>query len=115
MCLVLKKLKVWIAKFEKQLQQIAVEANELIDQTKVSINSFFQGRNGIGTYFKNLANGKVEKITPNRYAQSTVEEDKWFSGKCPSEEQISINGIILSSDVSNEIVGKSLAIKLANI
>ena len=88
-----KKLQGWIGKFKKQLKEIAEEANGLIGQYKISTESFYYGKNGIGAYFKNLAAGKVEKIGPNRYVQATVEEDKWFSGKSTDADRMAIGEI----------------------
>ena len=87
------KLRKWIATYENQLITIAAETHKLIEQKRISISSFYQGKNGIGGYFKNLGSGKLDKIKPNSYVQTTVEEDKWFGGKCPDDDREAITAI----------------------
>jgi len=88
-----KKLHAWIGAFEKQLKEIASEAHKLIDENEITNSSFYQGKTGIGTYFRNLVEGKVEKITPNKHVLTTVEEDKWFSGRSTEADRFAINTI----------------------
>jgi ATP-dependent exoDNAse (exonuclease V) beta subunit len=81
------KLRKWIAGYETQLITIATDAYKLIEQKGIELSSFSRGVSGIGNYYKNLASGRLDKIKPNSYVRATVEEDKWFAGKCPDNDR----------------------------
>jgi len=87
------KLYKWISGFEKNAVDIALSATKLIEENGIDNSSFYRGNSGIGNYFKNLATGRLDKIKPNSYVQTTVEEDKWFAGKCPENERLAITEI----------------------
>lgn len=70
-----------IREFEKNIRDIAIPAAQLIHGHNIPPDAFFQGKNGIGKYFENLASGKIDKLEPNSYVKKTVEENKWFSEK----------------------------------
>lgn len=88
-----KKLHAWIGIFKKQVKEIAEKAYGLIQQNNIPISSFYRGNTGISAYFKNLAAGRIDKLKPNSFVETTVEEDKWFSGKCTNDDRAAINSI----------------------
>ncbi len=88
-----KKLDILIAKFENEIIKIASAANKLICDHAISIESFYRGTTGIGKYFQNLANGNIDKINPNSYVLTTVEEDKWYAGKATAGDKAKIDEI----------------------
>jgi ATP-dependent exoDNAse (exonuclease V) beta subunit len=87
------KLRKRITGYEKQLITIAADAYKLIEQNGIDTSSFSRGNSGIGNYYKNLASGRLDRIKPNSFVQTTVEEDKWFVGKCPDNDRQAINSI----------------------
>ena len=90
---ILKSLIVFTRNFEKKVSAIANIGNSLILNSDVTIASFYQGTRGISVYFKNLAEGKIDKINPNSYVIATIEEDKWYSGKASQHDKDLIDGI----------------------
>ena len=85
------KLKKEVRRFEKHITGEATHAINLIINKDLSPTDFFQGKRGIYGYFQHLANGNIrDKIEPNKYVFTTIEEDKWVSGKCPAPAKASI-------------------------
>lgn len=83
-----------IRDFEQSVQQIALEARNLIEKQNIPDEMFYRGKPGIGTWFRELANGNIgEKITPNSYVQKTIEEDKWAAGKADAVVVAAIESI----------------------
>ncbi len=76
-----ESLYISIRQFEKIVQELAGQAAGLINQRDIPASAFYQGEKGIGKYFMNLAAGRMDKLEPNTYVKTTIEEDKWFSGK----------------------------------
>jgi len=82
-----------IRKFENDLRKPAMEAVRLISQEGLTESSFYQSSKGIARYFLNLAEGHFEKLDPNSYVLTTVEEDKWLSGKASQHERTCLERI----------------------
>jgi ATP-dependent exoDNAse (exonuclease V) beta subunit len=82
-----------IGVFEKKIREIATEATDLVQSVNLSHQAFFHGSTGILKYFENLAMGRFDKTAPNSYVRTTVEEDKWYSGKATAEEQSKIDSV----------------------
>lgn len=79
------KLKKEVRRFEELIIGEATNAIKLIIGKDLSPTDFFQGKRGIYGYFQHLANGNIrDKIEPNKYVITTIEDDKWVSGKCPA-------------------------------
>ena len=81
------------AAFEKEAQAIGQDAVACMKAAGIAPACFFQGNKGIGNYFTNLSTGHFDKITPNSYVQSTVNDDHWTSKKAPFEVIQNIDGI----------------------
>ncbi|MEI7499474.1 MAG: UvrD-helicase domain-containing protein [Bacteroidota bacterium] len=86
-------LYIRIREFEQCISKIAKQAAELINDKDIPPDAFFHGASGIGRYFENLAAGRMEKLEPNSYVVTTVEEDKWFSGKALPSARVDIDSI----------------------
>ena len=82
-----------MAEFEKNISGIGKEATRLIHEQDIPADAFFHGTSGIGKYFENLAAGKMDKLEPNSYVVTTVEEDKWCSGKVSAQARAGIETI----------------------
>ncbi len=77
--------------FEQGIRTEAEAAINLIREKNLPPEAFYRGKQGIFAYFHHLAAGKIrEKAIPGIYAASTVEEDKWVSGKCTEGQQAGI-------------------------
>ncbi|HEX7410746.1 MAG TPA: UvrD-helicase domain-containing protein, partial [Bacteroidales bacterium] len=79
--------------FEKHVSEIAKEAMAIILSKGIDNNSFYYGKQGIGNYFSNLANGRMDKLAPNTRVLKTVEEDCWYTAKTDAEQVHAINEI----------------------
>ncbi len=79
--------------FEKKITIIAREGAVILKGSGLVAADFFQGERGIWKYFANLAAGNIDKLEPNSYVITTVEEDKWFSGKASSANRDTISTI----------------------
>jgi hypothetical protein len=75
-----RKTMDFIVQFETSVSGIAARACEAISDKGILNSSFFHTDQGIGTYFKNLSDGRFDKLEPNSYVVKTIDEDKWFSG-----------------------------------
>ena len=79
--------------FEKHIMDIAKEATALILSKGIDNNSFYYGKQGIGSYFSNLANGRMDKLAPNTRVLKTVEEDCWYVTKTNTDQVVAIQEI----------------------
>jgi len=82
-----------IAQFENTVHKIGTEAFQLIQNQNISINSFFHGTNGIGKYFENISKRNFDKLLPNSYVASTINDDKWYTAKLDLTDKIAIDSI----------------------
>ncbi|HEY6159681.1 MAG TPA: UvrD-helicase domain-containing protein, partial [Bacteroidia bacterium] len=82
-----------IKKFEAEVKSIAGEALSLLQKNELTAESFYQGRNGIHTYFRKLKEGDVDYIRPNSHVARTVSENKWPGGKTSSIDKAKIENI----------------------
>lgn len=83
-----------IRRFEHEVQQLALKALQLIEANHIPLEMFYRGKPGIGSYFKQLANGWVaQKIEPNSYVQKTIEEDRWTATKANEAIKTAIESI----------------------
>lgn len=88
-----KKLISLSLEFEKSVIRIAEGAMKEIIENNISIDSFSQGKNGIGGFFLKISRGKIDKATPNRYVIDTIDNNKWHSGICSKEDKDNIDRI----------------------
>ena len=88
-----KELQKQVAVFENVIKQQGISAFELIQSNGIDLNSFSRGASGIGNYFRKIASGDMESLTPNSYVIKTIEEDNWYSGKADDTQKSAIDGI----------------------
>ncbi len=81
--------------FLDQIQPLGEQATKLIKESGANADSFFQGGRGIYAYFHYLSELRTEKFSPNKYVETTIEDDKWYSGKIKKdlEQQAAIDTI----------------------
>jgi ATP-dependent exoDNAse (exonuclease V) beta subunit len=82
-----------ISQFEQKIREISKEGAVILNHSGCSASDFFQGDRGIWKYFSNLAAGRMDKLDPNSYVTTTIEEDKWFSGKTDADKRQRINDL----------------------
>lgn len=87
------KLSEEIKKFEAAVKEPAKQAVKLIEERNIDAAMFFQGTKGIPGYFKNIASGRLEMLTPNSYVRATLGEDKWTAGKATAADKAAIESI----------------------
>ncbi|GGK81366.1 UvrD-helicase domain-containing protein [Rufibacter glacialis] len=77
---------------EKQIQALAKEAADLIDQHHILPEEISYGKNGIYSYFRKW-NASFDITTANSNAAKTVSDDKWPSGKASTGAKVSLDQI----------------------
>jgi ATP-dependent exoDNAse (exonuclease V) beta subunit len=82
-----------IKKFETSVVKEAEKGVQLIKKSGLSAKDFYYGDKGIAVYFEKLANGRIDYISPNTYAQASVGEDKWYGGKVSEHAKSDIDAI----------------------
>lgn len=80
------------AALEYKVQKPAQDALDCILQNGIDHTSFYQGKNGLPSFLKKLAAGKVIEV-PN-YSRTTVNDDKWFGTKISHDQKDAIARII---------------------
>ncbi|MCD4746178.1 MAG: UvrD-helicase domain-containing protein, partial [Bacteroidales bacterium] len=88
-----RKINEVIKKFENNLKDIAISANNLIKEKNIPHSAFYQGRSGINKYFEYIVNNRFDKLEPNSHVNKTIEEDKWYGGKADYTEKQAIDSI----------------------
>ncbi len=87
--IIIRKIK----EFQKTIETVAWEAQNLILNNNIPQNAFFQGNKGIAKYFEYLTSKRFDKLIPGSYSTKTIEENKWYSGKASTDEKIAIDSI----------------------
>ncbi|MCB2220570.1 MAG: UvrD-helicase domain-containing protein [Bacteroidetes bacterium] len=80
-----------IHEFESSLYKMGSEAMQLIGQEGIQPSSFYYGNRGIYAYFDRLISKNFSSLSPNSYVRTTVEEDKWCSGKASEDDKAAID------------------------
>lgn len=89
----IKKMRFIQRNFLNSLKAIGEEAIGLIKNNGIKDESFYQGKKGIATYFKNLSINNNKTSTPNSFVVATIKENKWFAGKISEEQKSKIEQI----------------------
>lgn len=66
----------------------AKEVVDLIAENKIPAEAFYRGKSGFPSFFTKILKG--DYADPNSYVRTTVEEDKWISQKCTTQQQHAI-------------------------
>ncbi|OIP02933.1 MAG: hypothetical protein AUJ97_05395 [Bacteroidetes bacterium CG2_30_32_10] len=82
-----------IKTFENKIHEEAATAHQFIKTNHLTHQVFYHTDKGVGKYFENLFNKQFDKIEPNSYVQTTVEEDKWLSNKATESEKTALLNI----------------------
>ena len=90
---ILQQVSALIKAFEKDVGSLAGDAYQLLLDNNLEPGMFYQGKNGIMTWFGNLADGNMDKLPPNSHVLKTIEDDKWTGGKADTADKESINAI----------------------
>lgn len=97
------KMLAFKQQMETDILAIGKQAWDLITAQHLSETDFAQGNNGIGGYFKGIADGDAYKST-NSYHRKAVEEDNWYTKKAPLPIKNTIDGLAPAlSDCYNQI------------
>jgi ATP-dependent exoDNAse (exonuclease V) beta subunit len=88
-----KVMIIFRREFEKNVAGIAKNAETLIRENGIDNESFFHGKSGIGGYFSNLADGRMDKLVPNSYVIQTISDDTWCSKKADPAQQSAVLAI----------------------
>ena len=94
---IIRQINTLLKTFESEVSNLAEKACQLILNHSIDNESFFYGKTGIGSYFKQLRmeNGelRMEKIKPNSRVIQTIDDDKWTSGKADPSDKAAIDSI----------------------
>jgi ATP-dependent exoDNAse (exonuclease V) beta subunit len=88
---VISAIHKWKNNFLDSLAVPASAALRLIRDNNIDPGSFYHGKSGIGTYFKSLANGKVDM--PNSWVTATVKENKWCAKAVDPDQRRAIESV----------------------
>jgi len=89
-----RNLRNSIHNFEASVKSLAAKACDLIESNQIPVEMFYRGKTGIGTWFANLAKGQIaQKITPNSYVLTTLQDDKWTAAKASAPVASAIDSI----------------------
>jgi len=84
-----------ISRYRQMVKELlikpATEAIELIRRNQIDHESFFYGKQGIGSFFQNLSDGSV--IRANTRVTATIEKNSWTSSKADARQQAAIRSI----------------------
>jgi len=80
-------------RFESAIHKIGNDAYQLINNHNIPAEAFFHGKSGIGKYFENISNKRFDKISPNSYVLSTINDDKWYAAKLNPDNKTAIDSI----------------------
>lgn len=95
---IIKRLRDQYLSLRKEIRKLACHALDIIEKSGIDPVNFYQGRRGIHSYFeKNCALKKDTDTIPGNNPRKTVEEDKWYSSKCPA------NQIAIIDDVKDKL------------
>lgn len=76
---------------KKRLKEIGLEVSERLAQNGLTSASFYQGDRGILGVFNNARAAIVKDF--NSYVTTTIEQDKWYSGKASPADKSAIDGL----------------------
>ena len=89
-----EKLYQFSASFEQGLFEEGKKAYQLIVNSGLTAQSFFQTTKGIFGFFNKYANDEFPNDPlGNSYVQKTINEDKWGGGKTSTSDLVQIEGI----------------------
>lgn len=78
---------------KKNLAQIGGKAKGLIEKESIPEGAFYGGKNGLPGYFNKLIAFNYKAFQSISFCLTTVEKDKWSSGKAKEEDKLKISQI----------------------
>jgi ATP-dependent exoDNAse (exonuclease V) beta subunit len=88
-----KSSTAFCTRYENILKGIAQEALRVIADEGISLDDFYQGKNGIGNYFRKVSELSFDNLDGNSYVLKTVGDGIWYTDKKPDTIKASIDGI----------------------
>ncbi|MCG3164715.1 MAG: RecBCD enzyme subunit RecB [Bacteroidia bacterium] len=88
-----KSSAAFCTKYENILKGIAQQALKIIADEGISLDDFYQGKNGIGNYFRKISELNFENLDGNSYVLKAVGEGIWYTDKKPDNIKASIDGV----------------------
>jgi len=88
---IIRRIKQFRETFEQSLSAPAKKAVLLIAQNRIPLDSFYYGKNGIGSFFSKLAGGTPG--LPNSYVLTTISQEIWYAPKLPQDRKLAIDSI----------------------
>lgn len=89
-----KQLFSFTRQIDSQINAIATNAVQLIDQNGLSEMDFYQRSKGIAGYFRKLESDfVVDHLFPNRYAKESIETHKWYTRQIQENDRRKIESI----------------------
>ena len=81
-----------LAEFEKQVKHIGKQAIDLISSNGIEKDSLYY-KGVLYTFFYRFQEFDLSQLSPVKTVVKSIEEDKWTSGKCPSDQATAIEGV----------------------
>ncbi len=81
-------------RFRERMQGLGREALALLDNAGISMGDLHRGRNGIHSMFRKLAGYWNERVMPNSYALTTLDEQRWAGPNITPHGQAALNTLI---------------------
>lgn len=88
-----KSSAAFCTKYENILKDIAQQALKIIADEGISLDDFYQGKNGIGNYFRKISELNFENLDGNSYVLKAVGDGIWYTDKKPDNIKASIDGV----------------------
>ncbi len=98
---IISKLRSELISYKKEIREIGSKALDLIDKTGIEPSGFYQGQRGIYMYFTKISRFNANKeLIPGKNALATIEEDKWYGGKCAPAQKAEID--LIKDELQNK-------------
>lgn len=88
-----KSSTAFCTKYENILKGIAQQALKIIADEGISLDDFYQGKNGVGNYFRKVSELSFDNLDGNSYVLKAVGDGIWYTDKKPDNIKASIDGI----------------------
>lgn len=81
-------------RFRERMQGLGREALALLDNAGVTMGDLHRGKNGIHSMFRKLAGYRNERVMPNSYALTTLDEQRWGGPNITPHGRAALNTLI---------------------
>jgi len=90
---IIDKIYLYRAEFTTKVQDVAKAATKDINNQNISESSFYQGSRGLPSYFRNLTEGKIDKLAPSDTILKAIKDTKMIGGRASKADQQAIETI----------------------